>query len=192
MVKGSRLNPAHLDDTGQFAVLGAPELLSQNCPRRRKIDRVTLARHYPRARLTEPGDVVVTTVPRVAAAVDHEGFCVVEFPARILRIPDAEKAHFTPAVLAALLGSDADSSRPAGAVRSARRLDQHHVVLLSPDEVKRLHALLEQLDEQLTLAQQEIDVLTEIRNVTAAGLLDGTLTLTSTAPGEPSSQANER
>ena len=181
MVKGARLSAAHLDDTGQFAVLGAAELLGQDRRGQRKIDRATLARHYPRARLTEPGDVVVTTVPRLAAMVDHEGFSVVEFPARILRIPDAEQAQFTPAVLAALLGSDDEGIRPAGAVRSARRLDARHVVLLSPEEVKLLNALLEQLDEQLTLARQEIDVLTEIRNVTAAGLLAGTLAMTGRA-----------
>ena len=149
---------------------------------RRKIDRATVASHYPRARLTEPGDVVVTTVPRLAAVVDHEGFSVAEFPARILRIPGAERVQFTPAVLAALLTADAEGARPAGAVRSARRLDQHHVVLLSPAEVTLLDALLQQLEEQATLARQQTDVLAEIRNVTAAGLLDGTLTLTGHPP----------
>ena len=182
MVKGTRLSPAHLAETGQFPVLGGPELLGRGRRGQRKIDRATLAAHYPRARLTEPGDVVVTTVPRLAAAVDHDGYSVPEFPARILRIPAAEQAFFTPQVLAALLSADEHGNRPAGAVRHVRRLDQHHIVLLSPAEVQRLHALLTRLDRQLTHAQQEIDALTEIRHVTASGLLDGTLTITGSSP----------
>jgi hypothetical protein len=182
MLKGTRLIPAHLDEAGQLAVLGTPELLGHGRPGQRMIDRAMIASHYPRAQLTEPGDVVVTTVPRLAAVVDHEGFSVAEFPARILRIPVAERDQFTPAVLAALLTADGDGPRPAGAVRSARRLDTHHVVLLNPDEVKLLDALLAQLDEQAALARQQIDVLTEIRNVTAGGLLAGTLALTGHGP----------
>jgi hypothetical protein len=95
MLKGTRLSPAHLEESGQLAVLGTAELLGQSRRGLRKIDRATLASHYPRARLTEPGDVVVTTVPRLAAAVDHEGFSVAESPARILRIPAAEREQFT-------------------------------------------------------------------------------------------------
>ncbi len=182
MVKGTRLSPAHLDDTGQFPVFGGPELFGTGRRGQRKIDRATLQSHYPRAKLTEPGDVVVTTVPRLAAAVDHEGYSVPEFPARILRIPPAERAQFTPEVLAALLSPDEPAARPAGAVRHVRRLDQQPVVLLSPAEVQRLHAVLEQLNDQLTVARQQIDALAEIRNVTAAGLLDGTLTITGTPP----------
>ena len=181
MLKGTRLSPAHLNDAGQLVVLGAPELLGQSRRRQRKIDRATLANRYPRARLTEPGDVVITTIPRLAAIVDNDGFSVAEFPARILRIPDAEKDQFTPAVLAALLTADDHGTRPAGAVRSARRLEQHYVALLSPAEVGMLDALLEQLGQQRSLAQQEIDVLTEIQKITAAGLVDGTLTLTGSA-----------
>ncbi len=181
MVKGTRLTPAHLAGTGQFPVLGGPELSGTARRGQRKIDQATLGAHYPRAKLTEPGDVVVTTVPQLAAAVDHEGYSVTEFPARILRIPAAEQAQFTPLVLAALLSSAAGATSPAGLagpVREARRLDQYQVALLSPAELQRLHALLEGLDQQITRAQQQIDALTEIRNVTAAGLLDGTLTVT--------------
>jgi hypothetical protein len=177
MIKGTRLSPAHLADTGQFPVLGGPELLGTGRRGQRKIDRATLAGHYPRAKLTEPGDVVVTTVPRLAATVDDEGNSVAEFPARILRIPAAVQAQLPPEVLAALLSSDEHPDLPGGAVRHVRRLEQHHVVLLSPAEAQRLHTLLRQLDQQLTRAQQQIDALTELRNVTAAGLLDGTLTI---------------
>ena len=178
LLKGTRLIPAHAGEAGQLVVLGAPELVGESRSGQRKIDRATLANRYPRARLTEPGDVVVTTVPRLAAAVDHEGFSVAEFPARVLRIPAAERDQFTPAVLAALLTADDHGTRPAGAVRSARRLEQHYVALLSPAEVRLLDALLKHLDGQLALARQEMDALTEMRNIAAAGLTDGTLTLT--------------
>jgi hypothetical protein len=180
--RGTRLSPAHLADTGQFPVLGGPELFGARRGQR-KIDRATLAGHYPRAKLTEPGDVVAITVPQLAATVDHEGHSVAEFPARILRIPAAEQAQFTPRVLAALLSPAARASSLAGPVRQVRRLDQYDLVLLSPAEVQRLDALLARLDQQLTSAQQQVDALTEIRNVTAAGLLDGTLAIADPGDG---------
>ncbi len=81
-------------------------------------------------------------------------------------------------MLATLLTADDHGTRPARAVRSARRLEQHYVALLSPAEVRLLDALLEHLDGQLVLARQQMDALTEIRNIAAAGLTAGTLTLT--------------
>jgi hypothetical protein len=178
VLKGTRVDPAQLDVAGQHVVLGVPELLGQCRPGDRRIDRAVLAIRHPRARLTEPGDVIATTSPRLAAIVDRDGFSVVDFPARILRIPDEETGLFTPAVLATLLTADDHGTRPARAVRSARRLEQHYVALLSPAEVRLLDMLLEHLDGQLALARQQMDALGEMRNIAAAGLTDGTLTLT--------------
>jgi len=187
MLKGIRLRPAHLHDAGQLGVLGAPELLGHSRPGLRKIDRALLASRYPRARLTEAGDVVVTTVPRLAVFVDHEGSSVPESPARILRIAAAGREQLTPRVLAALLTADA-----GGLASRARRLGQYRIVLLDRAETERLHALLEQLDQRLGRARQEVHILTEMQNITAAGLLDGTLTLAGAAPDGPSQPESGR
>lgn len=46
---------------------------------------IALATAYPHVVLTEPGDIVVTSVGGPTAAVDHLGGLVVAYPARILR-----------------------------------------------------------------------------------------------------------
>ena len=73
----------------------------------------------PDARLTEPGDVLVTMSPRPGAMIDQDGLSIAEFPVRILRIPAAEAEQFTPRVLAALLFADGSGTRAAGAVRGS-------------------------------------------------------------------------
>lgn len=180
VLKGARLDQADISEAGQHPVIGVPELLGQRRWGHRSIDWLTLADQYANTPLTEPGDVVITTVPYLTAAVDRDGYSVVEFPARILRIPESEREQLTPAVLAALLTADDRGVRPAGAVRG-RRLEQHYLAMLSPAEVHLLDSLLSQLDVQLAVTQQQIDVLTEIRKIAAAGLIDGTLTLSGSA-----------
>ncbi|HUY45843.1 MAG TPA: hypothetical protein VMV92_08985 [Streptosporangiaceae bacterium] len=181
MRQGTRLDPAHLTGDGHHVVLGSPEVLGRSRRGTRRVDRGVLATGYPRARLTEPGDVVVTTVPELGAVVDHLGYALVEYPARVLRIPGAEGEQFTSRVLAALLTTDGAGVRPPGAVRQAQRLEDYRVALLSPVEVRLLDVLLEQLEQRRTLAQQEIDLLSELRDIATSGLIDGTLVLTGNA-----------
>ncbi|QTR02255.1 hypothetical protein J7S33_24155, partial [Saccharothrix algeriensis] len=52
-----------------------------------RIDRLVLAGAYGQVALTEPGDVAYTLAPRLGLYVDHDGFSVVAFPARVLRVP---------------------------------------------------------------------------------------------------------
>ncbi len=145
----------------------------------RKIERETFTQAYPNARLTEPGDVLVTMTPHSAAMVDRDGFSIVEFPVRVLRIPVVEAEQFTPCVLAALLFADGSGVRAAGAVRAGRALDEQRVLLLPPDQVRRLDQLLAVMETRRDLARKEINVLGELQAVTIGGLIDGTLTLTS-------------
>jgi hypothetical protein len=177
VLKGTRVDVAHVGIDGHHMLLGSPEVLGECRPGHRKIDRELLATRYPRAKLTEPGDVVVTTIPRLGAIVDHAGFCVVEFPARILRIPRSEHDQFTSRVLAALLTAEGAGARPASAVRPVLRLEERRLALPSPAEVALLDTLLAELDERSGVAQREIDMLDELRDVATAGLIDGTLTL---------------
>ncbi|ADG89213.1 N-6 DNA methylase [Thermobispora bispora DSM 43833] len=180
MVKGTRLAASDVIPDGQHAVLGAPEIAGASPVGARTVDRAVLAEKYPRARLTEPGDVIVTMSPRFGVHVDHDGFSVVEFPARILRIPEQERQQLTPRVLAALLAAGHAGTRAAGAVRPASRLDELCIPLLPPAEVRRLDELLAVADERRRLARREIDLLDEVCRITAAGLSNGTLTIAST------------
>lgn len=174
---GTRLRGIQFGPHGQHDVIGVPEVLGQARRGDRRIDRVVLAGLH-RAHLTEPCDVVVTTAPRLAVLVDHDGMSVVEFPAKVLRIPAAERQSFTPRTLAALLAGRLPGLRPSGAVRPARRLQDHELPMLSPAEVQFFDQFLATLEARQEEAQQELDLLIELRDLTTSGLVDGTLTFT--------------
>jgi hypothetical protein len=171
---GARLRGVPVGQDGHHDVLGVPEVLGRGRRGDRRIDRVALA-GLPRAHLTEPGDVVVTTIPEFGVLVDHAGLAVVEFPARVLRIPGTERQSFTSRTLAALLAGRMPSLRPAGAVRPPR-LEDHGVPALSPAEVQFLDQFLAALDARQEAACRELDLVAELRDVTTSGLVDGTLT----------------
>jgi hypothetical protein len=177
VLKGTRIGPSDITGAGQHAVLGSDEVLGLRVPGGRTLDRAVLAERYPRAELTEPGDVLLTAVPGFGVLVDHEGFSVAEFPVRVLRIRDAGRTRLTPRVLAAMLAADDSPSRPDGAIRAARRIEDHQVPLLAAEDVKRLDILLAELDARRSHARQEIDALDELAKTAMVGLRNGTLTL---------------
>ena len=88
MPKGTRLAPADVGGSGNHVVLGAEEVLGFRRPGERRVDLEVFANRYPNARLTEPGDVLVTMNPRPGAMIDHDGYSIAEYPVRILRIPE--------------------------------------------------------------------------------------------------------
>ena len=179
MRKGIRLAPADVSDSGKHVVLGAEEVLGIRRAGERRVDLEVFAQRYPNARLTEPGDVLVTTTPRPDAMIDHEGYSIAECPVRILRIPWTETEQFTPRVLAALLFVGGSGRRPAGAVRAADNLKEQRVPLLPVADVGHLDALLASIDARRALARREIDLLDELCHTATGGLIDGTLTLVS-------------
>ena len=176
MRKGYRIAADDIVVDGHHRVLGAAELTGR-AVQPRSIDREVLARH-PRLRLTEPDDVVVTVAPRFAVLLDRDGFSVVEYPARVLRIPPAGRRWFTPRVLAALLATAAPTARAAGAIRPALRLDEVQLPLLQPAEVEHLDALLAAADARRAVARRELDLLDELCRIAVTGLTDGSLTIT--------------
>jgi hypothetical protein len=178
LIKGTRLRDDDVSADGHHVVIRPEEVLGQRRLGELTIDRATLASRYPQARLTEPGDVIVTTAPALGAIVDEAGFCVASFPARAVRIAEAGRGLLTPRVLAAMIVGGHERSRPPGAIRLAHRLEEMQVPLLGPDELARLDALLAALDQRRRRAQREIGLLAELRQITAAGLADGTLTCT--------------
>jgi N-6 DNA methylase len=176
--KGTRIKKTHLSSPGHHAVLGTEEVAGVRRPGLRRIDREIFVQAYPNARLTEPGDILVTTTPRPSAMVDRDGFSIAEFPVRILRIPAAEVEQFTPRLLAALLFADGSGTRAPGAVRAGRALEDQRVLLFPPDQVRRLDQLLAGIEARRDLAREELGVLDELQAATIGGLIDGTLTLT--------------
>ncbi|WP_338672559.1 hypothetical protein V1460_05890 [Streptomyces sp. SCSIO 30461] len=174
---GHRVDDRHLAPDGHHAVLGPEEITGKWPVGVRRIDRLVLATGYDRVALTEPGDVVYTLTPRLGLYVDHDGFSVVAFPARVLRVnPDAARP-LTPRVLAAVLGAARGTSRSPSAVRAARRMEDYQLPDLDPDEVLRFDALLAETERRERLLRAQIDALAEARRLTVAGLADGTLTL---------------
>jgi hypothetical protein len=177
--KGIRLTPADAGGSGKHVVLGAEEVLGFRRQGERRVDLEVFAQRYPNARLTEPGDVLVTLNPRPGAMIDHDGYAIAEYPVRILRIPATETEQFTPQVLASLLFADGSGNRPAGAVRTANNLKDQRMPLLPVAEVRHLDALLASIAARRALAQREIGMLDELCHVATGGLIDGTLALVS-------------
>ncbi|WP_434742442.1 SAM-dependent DNA methyltransferase [Micromonospora sp. SH-82] len=167
---GHRLKPEHVGQRGHHRVIGAAEVLAQESGR--WMDRLTLAAQYPQVALTEPGDVVVTSVPRFGVLLD-DGFSVIEFPASGLRISAGDP--LTPRVLAALLSTVRNMARSPGAVRSPRLRDVM-VPDLAPDEAARLDEVLRRLEVRELLLQRQADLLARLRELVVTGFGDGTLT----------------
>jgi hypothetical protein len=176
-IAGELIRPHH-DDARQalsYPVLGPPEIVGRSALGGRRVDRVAFETGYPRAQRSLPGDIIITAVPEPAALVDHDGYAVIEFPARIVRITKLGAEQFTPRVLAALLTR---SGRAMGAIRPVQRLDEIRLPLLSSTDLHRLDRLLAELEERRRTARMEINALDEVRRIAATGIADGTLTLT--------------
>jgi hypothetical protein len=177
--QGTKIRSAHIIQSGHHIVIGPDEVLGLAPAGRRRIDRAIFARVHPNARLTQPGDVLITTVPRPAAMIDWDGYAIAETPVRILRIPLAQTEQFTPRVLAALLFATGAGTRPSGAVRASLALEDHRVPLLAPREVRRLDVTLARIETRHAVAQREIDVLDKLKHTAVGGLIDGTLAIAS-------------
>src|SRR5262249_8764224 len=92
---GTGLRGAPVSHAGHHDVLGVPEALGWARRGDRRIDRLVLA-GLARARLTEPGDLVVTTTPEFGVLVDRAGLAVVAVPPRGLPVPAAPRQSFPP------------------------------------------------------------------------------------------------
>lgn len=85
VLPGNRVPADDLIDTGR-RVIGPDELTGTAAWGSRAVDPVTFPAAYPSSRYTEPGDVIFSTTPQVAARVDREGGSVVLSPARTVRL----------------------------------------------------------------------------------------------------------
>jgi hypothetical protein len=178
--KGHRLQERHVGREGHHRVIGPDEILGRAAIGARSVDRLVLAAEYEQVALTEPGDLVYTMAPELGLYVDREGFSVIEFPARVLRPAQGVERPLTGRVLAALLGAaggGTGTGRSPSAVRAARRITDFPLPDLGPQEVQRFDALLAEAERREQLLRARAAALAEARQLTAAGLADGTLTL---------------
>ncbi|WUI01574.1 hypothetical protein OHR68_07065 [Spirillospora sp. NBC_00431] len=175
-VKGHRIDHEHIQRDGHHTVLGPAEITGSAPVGARRIDRLLFAATYENATLTRRGDIVYTTTPNFALLIDHDGFSVAAFPAKVLRInPDADRL-LTPRVLATLLRAARNTSRSPSAVH-ATRIEELTIPDLETDDVERLDALLVDLEARQQLLQDQQNELAEICRLIAAGFADGTLTI---------------
>lgn len=176
-IKGHRVDGTYLSVKGHHPVIGPEEITGRAPLGARRMDRFILNTVYEHVALTEPGDVLYSLTPEPAVRIDHDGFALVTFPARILRVNrDVERA-LTPRVLAALLGVARGTGRSPGAVRPARRIEDWQLPDLDHDDIRRYDEVLADIEHRENLLRAQADALAEARGLTAAGLADGTLTI---------------
>ncbi len=175
---GHRIAAEHFTAEGHYPVLTPDEILGTARLGSRRIDRGLLLTAYEHAQFTEPGDIVVTANPRFGVHVDTEGLSVVAAPARILRVhPDADPPVL-PRVLASLLRAAASEyARTSGAVRASRSIEDLLIPDLSRDEAERYDAVLAEIESRAALLREQSAALDDLARVTAAGIVDGTLTI---------------
>ncbi|WP_052957019.1 hypothetical protein [Mycolicibacter heraklionensis] len=122
VIKGVRLpvNDWHAAGSGTVAVIGPKEIQGQAPLGGRRIDRLTLESTAPRARFTEPGDVVFLPTGTPQAIVDRAGGSVVQAPARVIRSlrPGMRRVQLLPEMLAADINAQRGTDTTTWAIRT--------------------------------------------------------------------------
>lgn len=99
-LSGTRFNDDDLDHAADSGIgIWDSTALLDGVPRT-SIPHFSLANGYPSSQLTEPGDIIFSTVGEVKAIVDVKGSHAIRFPARALRITRQNSAGLIPEVVA--------------------------------------------------------------------------------------------
>lgn len=151
---------------GAATIIGADEVRDPSLVGTRAIDRLELERAVPRARFTEPGDVIYVAAGGPAAWLDEDGGHVVAAPARILRCapPRAGSNALIPAMVAA------DIAAQRGTDAKAWRL--RHVPGSVAEEVG---AFTERASAHRQQLLTELAALDALERELTTGIADGTL-----------------
>ncbi len=168
-LSGTRVSPEHLNSESGFAVIGTEELEGSHTVGSRRIDRLLLASAYPGAGLTLPGDVVFRAGAHPQALVDTEGASVVLYPARILRIKEADPAG----LVAELLAADIPQ-------QSSRDWQRWVVRRVAPAERAGLAQALQSVVAEREALAERMRTLSELEDILAGGIVAGTLTTQNT------------
>ena len=157
VLAGVRLHREGLG-AGTLRVLGPDDVMSDAAPSRTGVDPIELEHRHPRARRTEPDDVVFVTTPQPRAVVDRAGLSVVAYPARVLRC--APGSGVVPEAVARAINSLPDGARqwrtwavPRVPPQDADTLGE--VLRVVADE---RHAALRRVDALERLAGRVVDV----------------------------------
>jgi hypothetical protein len=167
LIRGNRIDPADLMDGTGVTVHTAAALAHTNPGTTARIDRLHLAGAYPRSRFTEPGDVVFTTAPAPAAAVDRDGLAVIASPARALRLTPAASPGLLPEVIA-----HAIASAPPGTDWRAIP-----VPLLPAAQAAPLRDALTEITAARARAAARLDALAALATQLVEGTSTGSITL---------------
>ncbi|MGP5023993.1 hypothetical protein ACTXJR_15025 [Glutamicibacter ardleyensis] len=135
----------------------------------RIIPVLALAAKYPRAKLTEPGDIVFRSGPHPVARVDAEGAAVVRFPAQILRVDQQPVHGIVPLVLASDINSRASGHWKRWSVRS-----------VPSDQVSSLTAALLKVNSEKHAAEERLKRLEEFSTRLVSGVTNGELEMMKT------------
>lgn len=152
-------------------IIGTPEVHAPSAPRR-GLDPLELEASWPRARRTEPGDVVFCVSPRPAAIVDQEGLSVVASRARVLRC--APDSGLVPEAVARAINDLPERSPRWRAWRLPR---------VPADQAKVLGTSLRHLAAQEDRARQRLADLTTLATELTHGVARGAVALTPTEEG---------
>ncbi|MCK9247546.1 MAG: hypothetical protein M0P31_00990 [Solirubrobacteraceae bacterium] len=171
---GARIPSERLDvpRPGWAIVVGPDEVRGVAPIGDRGIDRLVLERVAPRARLTEPGDVVYVAAGGPAAIVDDHGGHVVLAPARIFRCLDTDGDHrLLPSVVASDIAEQPGRDRATWRVRT-----------VPGDAAGPLAALTSRTGEHRRRLLRELQTLDALERELIAGFADGTLHADVTPP----------
>lgn len=105
VLPGTRMRREHVlqraDALGSVSTVIGPQEVHSGSSGDAVVDRFLFATSYPRAQLTQPGDVIACLTGARGALVDDDGFSVALFPARVLRVDTKAAPWLRPHLLAA-------------------------------------------------------------------------------------------
>lgn len=162
LLSGSRL-PAVPQASAGVRVIDADAVRDPRLPRR-GLDPLELEAIAPRARRTEPDDVVFCVSPRPAAIVDDEGLSVVAYPARVLRCTPG--GGLVPEAVARAI-NDLPSASP--------RWRAWRIPRVPTEQAEDLHAVLRRLTAEEALARDRLSSLADLARELAHGVATGAL-----------------
>lgn len=164
LLSGTRFAAESLQTNGSGGIrVWSPADLQSGSPSS-VISYFDLAQSYGRSVITEPGDVIFTSIGIPAAQVDLEGSKVVNFPVRILRIKPTSSPRIHPAVLA----SDINKRQPA----DWRKWEIRQV---HPDTFDAMARAFQLLDAERTIAAQRMRLLDDVSQQITNALMSGGL-----------------
>ena len=168
-VPGARMATLTPSPSGGVRVLGVDDVVSDGATTALYVDPLALETAYPRARRTEPGDVVFVTSPRPAAVVDREGLSVVRSPAMVLRC--AAGSGVLPEVLAATINA---------LPREARSWRSWRIPRVGPVGARDLADALQDVTSERRRIRAQLRMLDDLSTRLVDGVASGALTVART------------